>query len=871
MPEHGQRAAPRTAPAAAPPSAPHIALPTAPQTPPRAALAAWRALVLSQIREQPGRLSVTVLAIALGVALGVAVYLVNTSALGEFSLAASRLVGSADLVLRGPPEGFAESLYATLASNPDVESASPVLEIEAALPGRRDPLRILGLDPFRAGTLQPALIGELGTHILDLFHANRIVLSAAAAADLDAAQATSVAVTVGATRRTLEVVGVLSADTYPAPLGLMDIASAQWTFGRLGRLNRIDLRLRPGTDLATFRDSLRPLLPAGVIAVPPEVERDRPVTLTRAYRVNLNMLALVSLWTGAFLVFSTQSLAVLRRRRTLGLLRALGVTRAELERALLGEGALLGLVGSALGVLLGVLCAELLLKLMAGDLGNGQLHAAGVRLHAGPGSLAAFLLMGTLVAGLGAWWPARVAAREAPARALRGGDLDLHRVGTVGAWSGVALIAAGALLARLPAVGGLPVFGYAAIAALLCGAVALVPLPTVTLLESVPRFHRVALDTAIAQLRENVALSTLSLAAVIVSFSLMVAMAIMVHSFRESFAHWLDKLLPADVQLREPLGNDTAYWGSADQGCLAAVPGVSRIEFRRTRPLLLDARRPPVTLIARNASAAAVAHELPLVRSTQRPLTSIGRPVWISEALSDLYGFRVDDALELPLAGTEQRFIVAGVWRDYARPAGALVMPRSLYIELSGDRFANEASVWLAGRSAAPTIEADLRHCLAATGSVELLSSTALRERSLRIFDRAFVITYALEAIAVLIGLTGVSVAASSNALARRAEFGMLRHLGLRRAQVIEMLASEGVLMSLLGVLYGLGVGIVLSLVLVYVVNRQSFNWSIDLALPVGQLAVLSITLVVAAAVTAVWSGGAALHQDAVRAVREDW
>jgi putative ABC transport system permease protein len=151
------------------------------------------------------------------------------------------------------------------------------------------------------------------------------------------------------------------------------------------------------------------------------------------------------------------------------------------------------------------------------------------------------------------------------------------------------------------------------------------------------------------------------------------------------------------------------------------------------------------------------------------------------------------------------------------------------------------------------------------------LTTPALRERSLSIFDRAFAITYALEAIAVIIGLIGVSFAASSTVLARRSEFGMLRYIGMRRGQVLGMLASEGILMSACAVAYGLVLGGVLSLVLVFVVNRQSFNWSIELALPMRQLALLSLTLIAAAALTAVWSGRAATNREAVGAVREDW
>jgi putative ABC transport system permease protein len=199
------------------------------------------------------------------------------------------------------------------------------------------------------------------------------------------------------------------------------------------------------------------------------------------------------------------------------------------------------------------------------------------------------------------------------------------------------------------------------------------------------------------------------------------------------------------------------------------------------------------------------------------------------------------------------------------------VISRAAYVAATGDDSANEGSVWLKSGTGAALTEAALRARFARGDSLEIMTSTALRERSLQIFDRAFAITYALEAIAVLIGLTGVSFAASSTALARRAEFGVLRHIGMLRRQVTGMLASEGFLMSAFGVAYGLALGTALSLVLVYVINRQSFNWSIDLAIPVWELAVLSVTLIAAAAITAIWSGRAAMSQDAVRAVREDW
>jgi putative ABC transport system permease protein len=562
-------------------------------------------------------------------------------------------------------------------------------------------------------------------------------------------------------------------------------------------------------------------------------------------------------------------LSVLRRRRTLALLRTLGLTRGQLQRALVGEGAAIGMAGSILGVVLGALTASLVLRLLAGDLGNGQLHVAAPGLKAGGWPMLAFFVIGTVASSIGAWLPAHRAARQLPARGLKGGDVEYAASRRYGWRAGIALLAIGCLLALLPPVAGLPVFGYLAVGTLLFGAILLVPVLTVNALRALPHTHRVVFDTAIAQLRDSVGLSTLSLASIIVSFSLMVAMAIMVYSFRVSFEHWLGKLLPADLQMRVPYGNDTAYWSASDQAILAATPGVSRVEFRRTRSLLLDPARAPITLIVRGADPAATSAELPLI-GPDRLAANTPNPVWISEALKDLYRYKIGDRIVLPV-GNEHTFTVAGVWRDYARPLGSVVMSKQTYQAASGDMSATEASLWLKDVVDPGKVEASLRQRLSAGNTFEIVSSAALHERSLAIFDRAFAITYALEAIAVVIGLTGVSFAASSTALARRAEFGVLRHIGMQRRQITGILACEGFLTSLIGVLYGLLLGVALSLVLVFVVNRQSFNWSIDLAIPVWQLALLSAVLIGAAALTAVWSGRAATAPDALRAVREDW
>ncbi len=845
--------------------------PIEPQHPRAALWAVWRRLAQARLRERPGQLLATVLAIALGVALGVAVYLVNHAALNEFGLATRKVVGEADLIVRGPVDGFDEALFARLAQDSHISAASAVLEEQLALPGRKEPLKLLALDPFRAGAVQPALISSISADVLSLLDADAVILSSAAAAQLQLQRGGRLNVLVGSTSRALRVIAILPQSAYGEPLALMDLASAQWTLNRLGSINRIDLRLRAGTDVAGYRTALAAQLPPGVLALIPDVELDRTASATRAYRVNLNMLALVTLLTGAFLVFSTQWLSVLRRRSQLGLLRALGVTRGELGSALLLEGAAIGAVGSVLGIGLGIAAAAATLDYLTADLNNGHALLAQTPLGAALLPLALFFALGTAVSALGAWRPAREAAQRAPALALKAGDAEEAVSGLQNTLPALLLIGAGLALVALPPVRGLPIAGYAAVAALLLGSVLLAPALLCFLLERVPRTGRVSIDTALAQLKGSVGLSAVSLCAIIVSFSLMVAMAIMVHSFRDSFEAWLGKMLPADLQLRVPLGSDTAALSSADQALLASLRGVARAEFRRAQSIYLRADLPSVTLIARDGDNAALINALPLISQAPQPWPTNMPEVWISEALQDLYGYKAADRVTLPIAGHAQPAFVAGIWRDYVRPGGAVVIGRAFYTQLTGDNTATEAALWLKPGASAAAVSMAVRAHFGNEAALELVSTDTVRTRSLQIFDRAFAMTYALEIIAVLIGLVGVGVAASSTALARRAQFGMLRHVGMLRGQVLAMLASDGLFMSAVGVVYGLTLGLALSLVLIYVINRQSFNWSIDLSVPWVSLVALSAVLIGAVTLTAAWSGRAALGEQAIRAVREDW
>ena len=802
----------------------------------------------------------SVVGIALGVALGYAVQLVNRAAVEQVAAAVRSIAGAADLEVRAASPGFPESLYREIARLPGVERVSPALDLDAGLAGSQRSLHIVGIDILRAAPLQPQLVMEGSSRLL---LPDRMLLSAAAADALQARAGDRLRFVVGQKTVELEVAGVLPASSLRGQAALTDIATAQWRFDRLGVLNRLDIRLSPGASRDAAMERIRQILPPGVHVSQVRSLQEASAYPSRAYRVNLDVLAMVALFTGGFLVFSAQALEIARRRGEHGLLRVLGLERRGVLRLVLLEAAALGTLGSLLGLALGVFLANIALQASGGDLGAGVFHGAQqLRLAWLPASL--YFMAGIAVAVAGAWLPARDASLAAPARALKAGDEQAMFDRAAPLFPALALIVAGVTLAQLPAVRGLPLFGYASIACLLVGSVALMPRVSRVLFRLLPLPAHPGLALAVAQLRAAPGQAAVSLAAIVASFALMAAMAIMVASFRQSVDDWLHAVLPADLYFRTSQEGDTGFLEPGFLSEVRALPQVARVDFLRSSRVLLDPERPPVVLLIRDRAALAY----PLVEKARgggrRP------SAWVSEAVNDLYGYKSGDILRLPLEGREVAFTVRGVYRDYARQHGSILIDRGEYIALTGDRRANDAALWLApGATRAEAMAAV--HALPGGAALEMNDPGEIRAVSLRIFDRSFAVTYAMEAVAVLVGLFGLSSSLGAVVLARRRELGMLRHLGLTRRQIAGMLTAEGALLALVGAVAGLASGAAISLVLVYVVNRQSFNWSIDLHPPFLLLFSLMTILVALAVLTALLSGREAMGMGPVRAVREDW
>ena len=874
----------------------------------------WRHLIslsLPEWRHHPWRHAVALLAVALGVALAASVQMINASALSEFAQALRAVNGQPDAALAASSrDGFDDALYARVTLDEGVALVSPVLEIDTVGRWQADapadaaaaapplPLRVVGIDALKVAGIAPALMPQpagpatgAGDGLAGLLAPDRVFLNPAARRALGPAASgpgTRLALRTPAGWVTFTVAGQVAAGS--SPLLVMDIAAAQTHWGRggpgdagaprasPGRLSRLDLRLLPGIAPADWqrRFEQAQALPANVRWAVADEAVQRVSNLSRAYRVNLGVLALVALLVGGFLVYSVVSLSVAQRTPSLALLGVLGLAARDRRRLVLVEGLVVGTLGSLLGLAAGAGLAALALHLLGGDLGGGY-FAGGAPSLAWPWpALALCGGLGVAAAVAGAWWPARQAEALSPALALKG--LGGAVAGRATLWPGLALLLAGGGLALLPPVAGLPLAAYAAVATLLAGGVVGVPAVVQAVVGGLLRAQGLGALPLLALRRAHFARQAASatVAGVVASLALSVAITVMVGSFRNAVIDWLGSALPADLYLR-PAGGAADSWALPPDlpARAAALPGVQRVAASRQRPMLIQPDQPPVMLMTRALGAGTSAADagLPLLGSAL-PLPAGELGVYVSEPAAALHGWAVGAVLRLPIPGAAAGAVpvrVLGIWRDYARQFGAVVIDAADYQRLTGDTRLNDLAVWLAPGAAAPEVEAALRRLAGPELPLEIASTSTLRQMSLRIFDRSFAVTLYLQAVAIAVGLVGVAASLSAQVLARRKEFGLLAHLGLTRRQVITLVGAEAAAWLLAGALIGVALGLVVALVLVQVVNPQSFHWTMPMSVPVARLAALAAAVLLAGVATALWSARRAAGRSAVLAVKEDW
>jgi putative ABC transport system permease protein len=818
-------------------------------------------LMLRPMWREPVRMILTILAVALGVAVVLAMELAGNAAVGSFHSSLETLAGgyTLEIVATG---GVPEAVMGTIETQADMPlTVSPRFEDFATITETKQTLPLIGIDMIAEGSRFAAdgNAAESAPSMVNALQQMQAPTSIWVGRSLGKKAGEQMELVVNDEARAFTVRGVYSDPSGDTAI-LMDLAGAQKLLQRRGRLDRILVKSPENANVQEWQKKIGALLPVGVEVRAQGTGTAENQKMLGAFRWNLRLLSYISLVVGAFLIYNTIAISVVRRRAEIGIVRAIGASRGIVFLAFLGEAAGIGLAGALIGIPLGRVLAGGAVKLMGLTVQALYASSRPGAIEVTGGIVILGLVIGAGVAVASAWGPAREAMRVTPVEAMAVGRREYAaRVEKTRDLLVAGILAAAAFgCARMPAVSGKPLFGYVATLLLIgAGAYAIPALVTlVSTMTSRALGKLFGVETLLASrsLVASLARTSVLVGALATAVAMMTAVGIMVGSFRQTVVAWMETQLPADLYLR-PAGEAAADRHPTMSVELVEkitkVPGVAAVERLRAYEISMDGK--PVEL----ASV-----DLGVLREYRRSDFLSGRPagelleelrgknsVIVSEPFTNKHGVKAGDSITLTLGGTQAAFRIADVFYDYGSERGTIVMDRETMLRYLRDPAPSNMAVYVEKGVNVESVRREILHA-AAGQRILIFSDSDLRREAIRIFDRTFAITYALEAIAVLVAVMGVAGALMALVIDRRRELGLLRFLGASAGQIRKLILTEAGLLGFLANLAGFALGYVLSLVLVFVINKQSFGWTIRFHWPVAVL-VGALTVVYAATVLA--------------------
>ena len=818
-----------------------------------------RALVLRPLVHEKLRTSLTILGIGVGVAVVVAIQLANQSALRAFSESVDAVAGRANYQIVSESGTLQED--ALLRLQPFWQHGvrfAPVIDLEGVIGPSQQPIRILGVDllsdlhfrDYRYATVLTSNDRSASSSVqtyLELFRPDSLILPVPFAAEQGLQIGGPVTLSVLGNRPRLVVRGLLEskgpATAFNGAIAICDIAAAQRNFGMRGQVSRIDLIVPENRGL---EKELQRMLPPGTRLERPSRRNERVARMLRAFRVNLFALAGVALLVGMFLVYNTVLISILRRRRDVGVLKTLGVSPPQVLAAFLAEGALFGILGSALGIGLGFVLAGAILRLVGRTINALYVTSSPEAITLTPGVALAGIAVGTILSLLSAVQPAIEASRVRPGTMIRAGLQQ--RVAAAPRLLIAALVAfvLGAAAARIPPAGGIAIGGYLAVLFVVAGFSLLAPAivrRTSALLQPVmARMFGITGRLAAASIPASLRRTAIAAAALALAIGMMVAVALMVGSFRETVRIWVNQTVQSDLWLRPAKGlsnADVALFPPAIGEELQRVDFIRGIDRIRGRDVLYED-----TIIwvgSGEFDVAARLGDLPMVTPrSSRPALSEAvkkRGVLVSESFSLRFRKEVGDVIEIPIAGGRRSFPITGIYRDYSNDRGVVVMDRPLFIDSFRDATINTIVIYLKPGVDREWARRELERRFGAKYRAFAVSNAEIRAQVMTIFDQTFMITYALLGVAIIVAVLGIVNTLAALILERTHEIALLRVGGMSRGQLRGMLVLESSVLGVASTGTGLVMGYVLSWILINVINKQSFGWTIEFHVPAALIA----------------------------------
>lgn len=867
----------------------------------------WR-LAISRALKRPVQYILLILGVAIGVAMMVSIDLANGSARRAFALSTDAVTGKATHRIVGGPTGLDEDLYRRVRAEAGFSPAAPVVEgiiTAPALSGQ--PLRLIGVDPFAEPPFRdyfsPSQEGAgsgLDGLLAFLTQPNAVLISRDAAEEAGLALGDPLMLSVSGRQVEARVAGLLSpADDASrralSSIVFTDIASAQElldmaaTAGQPGKLSHIDLIVEteggaPAGDPDAAEEAalapLQALLPPGATIETAAARQNVIRQMTAAFELNLTALSMLALIVGMFLIYNTVTFSVVQRRPLFGILRCLGVTGGQLFRLIVGEAILMGLIGSVLGLGLGVVLGRGAVRLITQTI-NDFYFVVNVESVTVPWeTLARGLAIGVGASVLAAVIPALEAARTAPQSTLRRSSLEgrIQRLlpWLVAAWAALTVLGAGLLWAR----GGL-ITAFSGLFAVLIGAALLAPPVTAALMRLVGppggRLLGVLGRLAPRDIVRSLSRTSIAVAALMTAVSVIVGVSIMIGSFRGTVVQWLDQTLQADIYISPPGVTANRVVGALDPAVveqLRAWPGVERVVTSHTVQVTLPQFGRSSQLVAVDGDVSDGSRPYSWVREglgDPWPALEAGEGVIISEALVLKENLPLPPPpITLPTAAGPRDFEVLAVFYDYSTDQGSLFIDNDLYQALWDDPTVSAVGLFVAPERATDDLIAEMQAEFTGRGDVFIRSNAALRASSLEIFDRTFAITAALRMLAVIVAFIGVLSALMSLQLERARELGTLRATGMTRQQMWGLTLLETGLMGATAGLLAMPVGYALAWILIYVINVRSFGWTLQMQLDPAYFLQAFAVAVVAALLAGIYPSLRLGNMEIASAIREE-
>ncbi len=854
------------------------------------------ALILRPMVREKTRTALTVAGIAVGVAVVVAIQLSNQSALRAFRDSVDAVAGRANYQIVGESGTIGQDVLLRLQPLWDAGLRfAPVIEINGVLEPSQQPILILGVDllsdiHFRdyrfARILTSPAAGERtrATEYFELFRPDSVVIPAPFAREHGLKIGMPLSLNALGQSRPMVVRGILEArgpaTAFNGSVAVCDIATAQKAFGLRGVVSRIDL-LVPDRNSAEIVSRIGKALPPGARLERPSRRNERVEKMLRAFRVNLFALAGIALLVGMFLVYNTVLISILRRRRDVGIVKTIGVSPRQVFFAFLGEGLLFGVIGSALGILLGDALASGILRLIGRTINELYFTSQPEAVVLTPGVIALAVAVGVTLSLISAIQPSLEAARVQPTILIRAGlqqRLTPTRTRTLALWAALAF-ACGVGTSFLPPVGGVAVAGYIAVLFVVIGFSLLAPAVVRGTSQVVAAPMRsifgVAGQLAAASLPASLRRTSVASAALSLAIGMMVAVGVMVGSFRTTVDIWINQTVSSDLWLRpsKALTNaSVSLFPPAIIDDLKRVRFIAAIDPVHGRDVIYGDSL--VSVGSGDFGVAARFGNLPMTtpRSSGRALqNALARDgVVISESFAIKFHKSVGEVVNLPTAHGIRSYPITGIYRDYSNDRGVVVMDRALYIRSYDDAAINTVVVYLRPGVDRDAARRELERTFAPKYHAFAMSNASIRREVMKIFDQTFMITYALLAVAIVVAVLGIVNTLAALILERTRELALLRVGGLSLNQLRGMMVLESALLGLSSVVVGIVMGYALSYVLIYVINKQSFGWTIEFHTPVALLAGSLLLTFMAAIAAGLVPARMASRIDLARAIKSE-